>query len=583
MVTCKNCGYVGDYTQEPCPLCHTKFALTSEEVKAELDALRTAVKNKEFDKAAEGYRILAEDGYTEAEKEYAKILEKGQLVPRNYDLAMEYFYRAVKKDDAYAAYRYSRLMSRENDELSLFWLIYSALLGCAEAHPLVAEEFAKKGYYKDACYFYSLASQAGDAESTVRIARMYYDGIGVEKSAEYAKWYMDKLRIPPIYAIKLAYNLRSVSAKEPISAPPKTFDGLLYRLKNQAREYGFSHVYLKLSEILADRGDAESVAVIGCALIQGDGYPQDFAQGIKMLTRAAAMNNVYATTSLAQLYHLGKYTEKDIKTALGYYDAAGRLGSAASYEMAGDIYSKGEEIEINYAKATDYYNRALKLGSLSALRKYDALKQRRIELYTNATVLENTLPDKAFELYTEASDMGHAGATHRLALCYEFGTGTKKDRRKAFSLYAKAVSLGDYDALLPLGICYARGIGTRLDYAKAKETLIKAERIGIVGVKNAIEILMEQKKKKFARKYYSAAMRLIYMKKFDVAKNYLDAAAELMNPRAIYTLGCLYEFGMGAPCDKDRAYSLYEKSYSLFFRDPRAKYKLSVLRMLKAN
>ncbi|MBE6645508.1 MAG: sel1 repeat family protein [Ruminococcaceae bacterium] len=583
MVTCKKCGYVGSYIQEPCPLCHTKFELTSDEVKAELDELRTAVKNKEFDKAADGYRMLAEDGYTEAEKEYAKILEKGLLVPRNYNLAMEYFYRAAKKNDAYAAYRYSRLLSRESDDLSLFWLIYSAILGCVEAHPLVAEEFAKKGYYKDACYFYSLASDAGDAESTVRIARMYYDGIGVEKSAEHAKWYMDKLKIPPIYAIKLAYNLRGVSAKKPAPAHPKTLDGVLYRLKNQARDRGFGPAYLKLSEILADRGDADSVAVLGCALIQGNGFPQDFTKGLKMLIRAAAMNSVFANTSLAELYHSAKYTEKDIKLALTYYDAAGRLGSAASYEAAGDIYSKGEEIEIDYAKATDYYNRALKLGSLSALRKYDEIKQQRGEIYTNATVLEGTLPDKAFELYKTAADMGHAAATHRLAVCYEFGIGTKKDRRRAFALYQTAVSLGDYDALLPLGICYANGIGTKLDYRKAKDTLSKAERIGIVGVKNVIRVLMEQKKKKFAKRYYSQGMQLIYMKKFDAAKNHLEAAAELMNPRAIYTLGCLYEFGMGATCDKDKAFSLYEKSYSLFFRDPRSNHKLSVLRMLKSK
>ena len=52
-------------------------------------------------------------------------------------------------------------------------------------------------------------------------ARIYFDGIGTPKAPEYAKWYMDKLRIPPIYAIKLAYNLRNVTSKEPLRESSK--------------------------------------------------------------------------------------------------------------------------------------------------------------------------------------------------------------------------------------------------------------------------------------------------------------------------------------------------------------------------
>ena len=87
MVTCKKCGYVGEYTSEPCPLCNTKLALTKEELNSEFEQLRTAIKYKNFNYAAEGYRMLADDGYTEAEKEYAQILEKGQIVQKDYNLA----------------------------------------------------------------------------------------------------------------------------------------------------------------------------------------------------------------------------------------------------------------------------------------------------------------------------------------------------------------------------------------------------------------------------------------------------------------------------------------------------------------
>ena len=230
-----------------------------------------------------------------------------------------------------------------------------------------------------------------------------------------------------------------------------------------------------------------------------------------------------------------------------------------------------------------YYDLAIKRGSLSALKKSDAIKAKREELYNMALSYEDGFPEQAYSLYAEACKMGHVKATHMLAACFEYGFGTAINRHGAFLLYKKAVNLGDDTALLPLGLCYAKGIGTRLDFREAKAILSKAERLGIEGSADAIRAIMERKKKRLAKRYYSTAMRLIYTKKFDLSKAYLEIAAELKNPRAIYTLGCLYEFGIGAPCDKEKAYTLYENSYALLFRDPRSKYKLSVLRMLKAG
>ena len=583
MVTCKKCGYVGEYTQEPCPLCHSEIILSDIELKDELDALRAAVKNKEYKLAADGYRKLAEDGYTEAQKEYANILEKGVLVPTDFALATEYFYKAAKKNDAYAAYRYSRLVSRESDEASLFWLLFSAVLGCVEAYPLAADELSKRGFHGEARHFYSLAAACDDVESIVKLARIYFDGIGTPKAPEYAKWYMDKLRIPPIYAIKLAYNLRSFAAREPLDIMSKDYDGLLFRLKSRARELGFGTAYFKISEILAERGDADSIAIVGDALIQGNGCEQNLIQGLKMLTKAAALNNVSAHLSLAALYSDGKYTGIDMDTAISHYNSAGLLGRASAYEAIGDIYANGIHVDSDVEQALEYYDLAIRLGSLSALRKTDGIKEKRISLYNAALVHEEENPEEAFALYAEAGRMGHVKATYRLAVCFEFGIGTEINRHGAFLLYKKAAELGEDAALLSLGICYAKGIGTKLDFKLAKDALSKAERLGISGAEDAIRTIMECKKSKLAKRYYSTAMRLIYMKKFDESKSYLEIAAQLSNPRAIYTLGCLYEFGIGAPCDKDKAYDLYEHSYSLFFRDPRSRYKLAVLRMLKAG
>ena len=73
----------------------------------------------------------------------------------------------------------------------------------------------------------------------------------------------------------------------------------------------------------------------------------------------------------------------------------------------------------------------------------------------------------------------------------------------------------------------------------------------------------------------------MYSGKYSLSVKMLEVSAELKHAKAIYTLGCLYEFGFGVPADKERAYAMYDSAYSLRFRDPRSKYKQKILKMAK--
>ena len=582
MIICKKCGYEGPYQTPICPECNERFTLDETDVKDQLSILEDAIKNKQYEEVVECHHILADAGYTPSEKEYARILEKGQLTPRNLDGAMTYFHRAAMKNDPYSAFRYSRLATRESDVAGRFWLIYSAILGCPEAYPIVAEEFSELGYEEDAHYFYWLAAACDDVDSIVAMAKRYYDGIGTEPSAEYAKWYMDKLKIPPIYAIKLAYKLRHASAKEPPAVMPKNYNGLLKRLAIQATECEFDTAALRLHEILAERGDTDSAATVGEFLVEGKGCSRDFGRGIKFLEYAASRDNLRAYITLGNIYREGKYTEKNPRFAIGYYKKAGELGSQDAYVILGDILYTGELGNRDIAGAVEFYDIATAMGSADAQRKSDTIKKEREMLFQRALNEETTNAEEAFRLYSISSAMGHPDATFKLAYCFEKGIGTKKNKHGAYSFYKKSAELGNDRAYFPLGMCYANGFGTRLNFKKAKQMLIKAERCGDVRAQKEIIALMDRKIKKVSKQLYSSAMRLIHQRKFRPAKTHLEIAADLLYPKAIYTLGCLYEFGIVVDCDKEKGFALYEKAYSLFFRDPRAKYKLKVLKMLKS-
>ena len=75
---------------------------------------------------------------------------------------------------------------------------------------------------------------------------------------------------------------------------------------------------------------------------------------------------------------------------------------------------------------------------------------------------------------------------------------------------------------------------------------------------------------------------LMGQKKFAEAERALLGCLKAEHGKGIYTLGCLNEFGLGIPTNRERAFKLYECAFDLGFRDPRAVYKLVILRMARS-
>jgi TPR repeat protein len=113
------------------------------------------------------------------------------------------------------------------------------------------------------------------------------------------------------------------------------------------------------------------------------------------------------------------------------------------------------------------------------------------------------------------------------------------------------------------------------------DTLTKAMRYGSSKAKDEFKRLSENKTKALSRQLFSKAMRLIYQQKYRDARAILEVCYQVGDPQAAYTLGCMYEFGLGGYTDREGAKTLYEYSYREKFRDPRQEYKLKILRMTR--
>ncbi len=578
MIQCSKCGYHGVYTDKNCPECNERFVLTPEQIDEKVAEIERAEATRQYELAAEGHHILADMGRTESQKEYAYMLEKGNIVTRNLDEAMKYYYMAAEKNDAYAALKYARLAERHSDKAAMFWLMYSAALGCIEAYPVVAEKLAKNGEDELANYYYALSAAYDDTDSIVTLAKRYYTGTGIEQSLPYAKWYMDKLTLPPFHAIKMAYKLRSVRSEDPGLPKHPDLDKMLRRLAMKAYDYEYASAYHNLNEMLSDRGDLTARVTLAMLWAEGIGCKQNPDMAMKLLSSAAEHGSADACKHMGDIYLSGELVPQSVHKALACYKEAAALGMTNAYETMGDIFYEGKMVKANPAAAIELYDIAAKEGHSSAREKSNKLKDARENLCKRGMAVEQTSPEEAFRCFAVSANMGYLPAYRHMARCFREGIGTKKNRAQCFLWSEKAAESKNADDLYEYGLCYARGIGTAFNLKRATEILFRSAKSGSADARAELERLMNAKRKHMMDSVYSKAMRLIHKKKFAEAEELLRLCLKFEHAKGIYTLGCLNEFGLGIHANRELAFKLYEKAFDLKFRDPKAEYKLAILK-----
>ena len=582
MIKCKNCGGLCDYKGEShCPNCHIEYTVTALEASDMMKEARLALKSRNYETVKENLHFLANRGVLDAEREYAAILEKGRIVPKDIDLASKYYLSAAKKNDGYSAYKYSRLLAKTDEKVSKFWLAFAAMIGATEAFPKAADMYRHDGDEDTATYYYAMAAACDDTHATVTMAKRYFNGIGVEPNINFAKWFMDRLTFPPIYAIRLKLALRHVEAREPNAPVFANRNAIIRRLLREAEKLGFHEARRKLARILAETSDPTALYSLGTLLAEGIGGEVESEEAVAVLEQALAAGSSDAAKYLGDMFVTGKVVEQDIQRALEYYKHATSMGYSSAYEAMGDIFREGELVPCNIAYAIELYKTGGNQGDENCRAKAMELIEQRESLYNIAIREQENNPTEAFDALSLSAAMGYLPSHSELAKFYENGIGTKVNRQAAFFWYGFAVKKGDTSALYDLGRCFARGIGTAFNFNVAMDLLTKAVRFGSVEAKEELSRLMENKTKALSRQLFSKAMRLIYQQKYKDARAILEVCNQCGHAQGSYTLGCMYEFGLGGYTDREAAKTLYETAYKGKFRDPKNDYKLKILRMTR--
>ena len=569
MINCKKCEYKSEKFFPFCPECGAEFSASDSEMTALSKSAEELMRSSKYTDALDILRYLAEHGFPIGEREFGKILERGLLIPKNLAAAEDYYRRAAEKGDRDAAYLLSRLMKKRGDILADFWLKYSAFSGHVPAYTDAARSYRASGESECALYYFELAARQGDRDASREACMMLLSGEGCERCPEAAKWYFKRARGRGRCGLGLRIRLHPVKESEPPAPTLENPKRMIKALRATALRQNFSLVSITLTERLCEYGEPGELTRLGQMLLESTGDVRR-AMGISdteleeraILTLEAATEggSAEAAMYLGALYERGEVIRKDHGSAVRLYKKAAELGERVAYLALGRLYLSEDSTERNIPLAIEAFDEGARAGDGECREMAASLRDTREELYSRAEACEGDYPEEAFSLYARSRDMGYPPAISRLARCYEYGYGTKKDRRIAFGLYLECVENKDYTAAYDLGRCYAYGIGTRFDFELAVKYLSLAKRQGIDEADAEIFRLYENKKRHMTHSLYSTASRLLYKKKYAPAHRMLSLCAELGCAEAMLTLGALYEFGIGTVPDRESALTLYERA-----------------------
>lgn len=129
--------------------------------------------------------------------------------------------------------------------------------------------------------------------------------------------------------------------------------------------------------------------------------------------------------------------EKDEQKAVGFFKKAAEKSVLEAYAELGLIYTYGKTIPHDYALARRYYEYCEQVGG-------DKRGQAQNELATLHYNGQGTPKDdsKAFLYYQLAASNDSPEGMYNLAMMYENGFGTKRNRKLADEWYKKAYEAG---------------------------------------------------------------------------------------------------------------------------------------------
>ncbi len=307
-------------------------------------------------------------------------------------------------------------------------------------------------------------ADAGDAEATVKLGKMFASGDGVKQNYKKALKYLER-----------AAALKNAEAYVEL--------GKLY--ENNGDTENAENVWMKADGL----GNAEAAYLIGRLYCHAGYAARNRDKAEFWYKRAADKNFAPAQYELGDIY-LHRYDDRE-KEGFEWIKKAAEGGVAEAYETLGNLYAFSRIGLADNLKAVAAFSTAAKAGITSASTMLGAFyidngeTDKGISAYKQAAEKGDQIAmallgdmyykgdcverdyDKAFYWFSREADKNYPHTFFGVARCYLYGAGVARDEKKAVK-YLKAASL-DKEAVYELGNCYFNGWGVKKDIDKAKQ------------------------------------------------------------------------------------------------------------------
>ena len=334
-----------------------------------------------------------------------------------------------------------------------------------------AQEMDRNENYVKAIALYESAYKKGNLLAGVKLAMLYGEGYGTEKSKEkaYQIFSVTQKKGDPLAKAWISEYYRMGYAVPKDKEKAKAIlEGCIGDLEQMAAcgdadaQYflGFEYLYGSVLEIKNESkavellkkayasGKISSGVELAKCYINGTGCATDVNWGITLLEACAKSSNNKARFELAKLYYFGKHVKEDYKRAFSLFLFAAERGHKSSQDYVGDCYYYGRGVQEDNLKAVEWYTKAYELGDVHAASQLG-------RIYYSGQGVEAD-KDKSFYYFKYAADRGNTYSQYFLHYFYLID-GKFKDYEKGLE-YLFMAAEGDYtEAQVLLGKLYMHG------------------------------------------------------------------------------------------------------------------------------
>ena len=289
--------------------------------------------------------------------------------------------------------------------------------------------------------------------------------------------------------------------------------------------------------------------------------------------------NQYAEFSLGNAFYFGNGVEKDLKSALKWYEKSAQKGQPYAAFSAAKMYGNGEVFGQDSETAQKYYKFALS-GFLKIEKDGQADDNL---LYKLGFMFKNGLgteadAEKAIEYFKQSAQLDNKNGLYEYGKALIYGKHIEADLEKGLECVEKAIKLGNYNAKRFLALEYISGEYLEKDIEKGLDMLTECAdggdafscyRLGKIyfdgelvyrDLNKAAKYLLLAEDNEFTQ--YALGKLYLQEEKYDIQKavNYFEKCAD-KNIWASYQLGRLYLFDTdGLEKDKEKAMHFLNQS-----------------------